>query len=60
MEKIKLEVFAQDTRGKRESLGKYETEIENYTLCIDMRGRCKNLANILFVHLEFFGKILET
>ena len=56
-EKINLEIFAQDSRGKRESLGKYVTYMENYTLCVTIpRLTSLELSDMRFLHIEISRK----
>lgn len=69
--KYYVEVFVQDFHGRRTSLGKHETHVENWTLCIDVSpGQVSDLqsghlvepsltlANIVnCIHLEFSGKV---
>ena len=51
-----LEIFAQDNFGHKESWGKYQTSIENYTLCVDVRNR-DFFCNTICLHIEFSGKV---
>lgn len=55
--KVKFEIFAQDCRGKRESLGEYESAIENYVVCISMRKDLELSEPLRFIHIEFKGRI---
>jgi len=71
--KYYVEIFVQDFHGKRTSLGKHETHVEDWTLCVDVSMNLKSdmhsghlmeprlsLANIVsFIHLEFSGKVPE-
>lgn len=50
-----VEIEVQDNRGCKASIGKYRTAVENYVLCVDVRNR--DLSNVLFLHIEFKGKV---
>jgi len=50
-----IEIQVQDDRGCKASIGKYRTSVENYVLCVDVRNA--DLSNVLFLHIEFKGKV---
>jgi len=64
--KYYVEVFLRDFEGKLRSCGKYETSVENFTLCVDVPNDIqKDLAKCPFqadcpfrqIHLKFSGKV---
>jgi len=50
-----IEIQVQDNRGNKASIGKYRTAVENYVLCVDVRNA--DMSNVLFLHIEFKGKV---
>jgi len=51
----KFEVVAQDNRGHKESIGTYQTSVDNYVLYVDVSNR--DLSNCIGLQIEFFGKV---
>jgi len=52
---VKFEVFVQNSSGNRVSCGKYQSEIENFTSCIDVRDL--DLRDVISIHIEFSGRV---
>jgi len=53
--RIEFEIIVQDFRGKKQSIGKYQSDIKNYTLCVDVEKY--DLSHIIAIHIEFKGKV---
>ncbi len=58
-QKYYVEVFVQDFHGKRTSLGKHETHVENWTLYVAMTPMLALSEIVRSIHLEFSGKVPE-
>jgi len=54
-QKYLIEIFLRDiVSGERKSCGKYQMEVENYTLFVDLPKEMPELARI---EIEFKGKL---
>lgn len=61
--RIEFEIFVQDFRGNKDSIGTYQSQTENYTVCVNV----ENIAlfhiiehephRIIALHIEFKGKV---
>ena len=56
-DKYQIEIFVQNKSGNRVSCGKYEAEIENYTLSVDVQDL--DLSDLLSIQIEFIGKVQD-
>ena len=54
-----VEFFVQDFQGSRTSWGMYQTQIDNYTLYINVPQELFLSSEIRCFHLEFSGKVRE-
>ena len=58
-QKYYVEFFVRDFHGVRTSCGKFETHVENYTLCVDVPQELA-LSNLVSqFEIEFSGKVPE-
>lgn len=54
-QKYLIEVFL-CVSGKRRSCGKYQMQVENYILCVELPNNIPELSSI---EIEFKGKVTE-
>jgi len=56
-ERIAFEVFVQNKSGNRVSCGKFESDIDDYVLHVDVRDL--DLSDLLSIQIEFKGKVQD-
>jgi len=58
-QKYQVEFFFRDFQGTRTSCGKFETHVENYTLCVEVPKKLALSNMVSQFELEFSGKVPE-